>query len=322
MTQMPTILVSNIMMLRERDRFDADLRDLGLEPLWADVSQFMSEDDCLAYAGQVDGWLAGDDRITGKVLDAHLPRLRVISKWGTGVDSIDVEAARSRGVPVLNSPGAFAQAVGECAIGYMLMLLRDLGRIDREVRAGGWPKPRSESPVGKTLGVIGFGAIGQAIGRMGGALGMTVVFSDPMKADPVDLGTARAEPLDLPGVCQRADVLVLACNLTPDNHHMINSDTIGLMPDGAWLINVARGPLVRESDLVAALESGKLAGAALDVFEDEPLSADNPLRRFENVVLGSHNCNNEVSAVEYVHRNTIANLMSVLGEGRKERSDA
>lgn len=309
---MPQVLVSNIMMLNERERFDTILRESGYTPVWPEVSQFMDETQCLEYAGQIDGWLAGDDRITRAVMDAALPRLKVISKWGTGIDSIDLDAARDLGLPVLNSPGAFADAVGECAIGYMLMLMRDLNRIDREIRAGGWPKPRGVSPKGRTLGVIGFGAIGRRIGELGAGLGMEVVFSDPFVTDPIDLGPAAATPIPALDLAARSDVVALACSLTPDNHHLVNAGFLKAMKNDAYLINVARGPLVNENDLITALNVGQLAGAALDVFETEPLPAESPLRGFDNVILGSHNCNNEVSAVEYVHQNTLDNLASVL----------
>ena len=111
------ILVSNLMMIAERSRFERELRQLGFEPIWPKVAQFLSEDECLRLVGAIDGWLAGDDAITRRVLEAAAPRLRVISKWGTGVDSIDLDAAQALGIPVLNSPGAFADAVAECAIG-------------------------------------------------------------------------------------------------------------------------------------------------------------------------------------------------------------
>jgi len=309
---MPHVLVSNIMMLNERDRFDAILRDQGYTPVWPEVSQFMDEAQCLSHAGDIDGWLAGDDRITRAVMDAALPRLKVISKWGTGIDSIDLAAAKDLGLPVLNSPGAFAGAVGECAIGYMLMLMRDLALIDRQIRAGNWPKPRGVSPKGRTLGVIGFGAIGRRIGELGAGMGMEVIFSDPFMTDPIDLGPTTATPQTALDLAAKADVVALACSLTPDNHHLVNGDFLKAMKDDVYLINVARGPLVKEDDLIAALNAGKLAGAALDVFETEPLPADSPLRGFDNVILGSHNCNNEVSAVEYVHQNTLDNLASVL----------
>lgn len=299
----PRILVSNIMMLKEKARFDREIKALGYTPVWMDVSQFMDEAACLAAVGDIDGWLAGDDQITRAVLEAARPTLKVIAKWGTGTDSIDKAAAADLGVPVLNSPGAFADAVAECAIGMTLMLTRHLRAIDAAIRTGGWPKPQGVELRGATLGMIGYGAIGRRIAELGQAFGMQVVFHDPF----VDGSQSPAE------VAAAADVLCLACALTPDNHHIVNADLLATMKPDALVVNVARGPLVDEAALIAALQAGTLAGAALDVFETEPLAPGNPLLTMENVVLSSHNANNGLRAVEAVHANTLANLKSVLG---------
>lgn len=296
------VLVTNMMMLKERDRFDEELRARGYDPVWVDVEQFLTEERCLSLVGDIDGWLAGDDQITRAVLEKSLPRLKVIAKWGTGIDSIDTASASELGVPVLNAPGAFADAVAEVAIGLILMVTRRLGHIDRDIRAGRWPKPQGLELKGATLGMIGFGAIGRRIGQLGAAFGMTVRFADPI----VD----GAEPVET--VAEAADVLCLACGLTPENHHLVNADLIKRMKPGAVVANVARGPLVETQALVDALQAGHLGGAALDVYEEEPLPAGHALLGFDNVVVSSHNANNGQGAVETVHARTLANLDSVL----------
>jgi D-3-phosphoglycerate dehydrogenase len=294
------------MMLKERDRFDAALRGMGYDPVWAPdhvaYAQFLDEAQCLSLMGRIDGWLAGDDRITQAVLAAALPRLKVIAKWGTGTDSIDRAAAAALGVPVLNSPGAFADAVAEVAIGLILMLTRHLGLIDRAIRAGGWPKPRGVELRGAVLGMIGRGAIGGRIADLGQAFGMDVIHHDPFvpgSVAPPDLAAA-------------ADIVCLACALTPENRHIVNAGFLAAMKPSAIVVNVARGPLVDEAALIAALRGGTIAGAALDVFEDEPVGPANPLTAMDNVVLSSHNANNGLRAVEAVHANTLKNLASVL----------
>ena len=304
------VLVSNIMMLNERERFDRVLRQKGYEPVFAQVDQYLDEAACVAYVGDVDGWLAGDDQITRNVLLKALPALKVISKWGTGVDSIDLIAARDLGVPIRNSAGAFSDAVAEVAIGYVLMLARNLGHIDRAVRAGEWPKPRSTELVGKVLGLVGFGAIGQGIARRAAALGMSIVFYDPFVSVGVD-GDWRAEPVSFEALARDADVVCIACNLTDGNHHLVDAAFLARMKATASLINVSRGPLVDEAALIAALRDGRIAGAGLDVYETEPLPASSPLLALDNVVLGSHNANNGVAAVERVHQNTLKNLDDV-----------
>lgn len=296
------VLVSNIMMLKERDRFETALRHMGYEPIWADVEQYLSEDACLGLVGEIDGWLAGDDVVTRRVLGAALPRLKVIAKWGTGIDSIDADAAKELGVPVLNAPGAFADAVAECAIGMMLMVRRQLGLIDRKIRNGEWPKPQGRELRGSTLGMIGYGAIGRRVGDFATGLGMNVIFSDPL--------VEGSHPVE--HVAANADILCLACALTPENYHLIDAEMIKRMKPDAILINVARGPLVDTTALVDALKTARLAGAGLDVFEAEPLPAGHDLMNFETVVLSSHNANNGKNAVEAVHAKTLENLASIL----------
>ncbi|AXI47998.1 hypothetical protein C1J03_19530 [Sulfitobacter sp. SK012] len=302
-TNRPRVLVSNIMMLNEKPRFDAALKDMGYDPIWPDVTQFMDEAQCLSLVGDIDGWLAGDDAVTRRVLEAAAPRLKGIAKWGTGTDSIDHAAAADLGVPVMNSPGAFADAVAEVAFGMILMVTRQLAQTDRAIRAGGWPKPRGIELRGATLGMIGLGAIGGRIAGLGRAFGMNVIHHDPFKEGSI-------EPLDL---AAQADIICLACALTDQNRNLINAAFLDAMKDTAILANMARGPLVDEAALIAALQSGSIAGAALDVFEVEPLAADNPLKKMDNVALSSHNANNGVRAVEAVHANTLKNIASVLG---------
>jgi D-3-phosphoglycerate dehydrogenase len=310
------VLVSNLMMLKERPRFESAIVANGWVPVFADVDQFLTEEQCLKYAGQFDAWLAGDDRITRNVLSAFLPRLKGIAKWGTGIDSIDVAAARELNVPVLNTPGAFSEAVSEVALGYMLMLTRHLLQVDRGVRNGEWPKPCGLGLYGRVCGLIGFGAIGQGIARRARGCGMTILAYDPplRAAGGVKTGPlAGTELVDLDRLVAESDVLCLACNLTAENRHIMGEKQFKAMKNEAILVNVGRGPLVDEAALIAALSAGELAGAGLDVFEEEPLPSDSPLRNFPNVVLGSHNANNLHSAVEFVHSNTMNNLAKILG---------
>lgn len=302
------VLVSNIMMINERDRFDALLRGRRVEPIWPEVNQFMDEAQCLSLAGSFDGWLAGDDKITEHVISACLPRLKVISKWGTGVDSIDLAAAKKLGVPVGNSPGAFRDAVSEYAIGLLLTATRRLALTDRTIRAGGWPKGRYPGMTGRTMGVIGYGAIGQGVGQRARGLGMIVVAHDPYMTETPD-GT---ELLSFEALLDRADVICLCCNQTAENYHLLNADAFARARDGLIVVNVARGGLIDETALIAALESGKIEAAALDVFETEPLPVGHPLLGFGNVVVSSHNANSTVEAIEHVHANTLDNLFKYL----------
>ncbi len=307
------VLVSNIMMLKDVDRFKSVLRAKGLEPTFPTVDQFLTEQQLLEYAGEFDGILAGDDQITHQVLTAFLPRLKVISKWGTGLDSIDLNAAAELGVPICNSPGAFKDAVAEIALAYMLDLTRFVTFTDRKVRSGQWVKPQGSGLVGKKLGVVGYGAIGQGIGERAIAMGMSVMAVDPNSETIREAVSHDVSFVDVQALFENSDIVCLACNLTEENRRLVNAQTLSLMKKSAFLINVARGGLVNEVDLVTALLEGGIAGAGLDVYELEPLSANSPLLGMDNVVLGSHNANNLLSATEYVHENTLNNLYKYLG---------
>lgn len=309
---MARVLVSNIMMLKERERFDRILRDRDVEPVWADVSQFLDEEACLGCVGEVEGWLAGDDRITRKVLAKAVPALKVISKWGTGIDSIDLAAAKEFGVPVCNAPGAFSDAVSEVAFGYVVMLARKLGSTDRAVRRGEWPKSQTRELTGSTLGLIGFGAIGKGIAQRASGFRMKIVFHDPFFRDLYEGPGWTASPVALDALAAESDVICLACNLTADNFHVVDGRFLAKMKPSAFLVNVGRGPLVDEAALLDALKSGAIAGAGLDVYEQEPPEEGHALFGMENVVLGSHNANNGVLAVEHVHEVTLANLFKHL----------
>jgi len=308
---MKRVLVTNLMMLRDLDQYRPALAKAGIEPVPHPVKQFLTEAEMLEIIPAFDGAIAGDDEYTARVLEAAVPRLKVISKWGTGLDSIDLEAAKWLGIQVFSSPGAFADAVEDVALGYMLMLARGLHLTDRAVREGHWPKPEGKTLRGQALGVVGFGAIGRAVAARARAFGMEILAHD-VRMDEME-GEAGVTFLELPALLEQADVVCLCCNLTPENRGMVNSASLAKMRPDALLVNMARGPLVDEAALVAALERGQLAGAALDVFETEPLPAGHPFAGMEQVVLGSHNANNASSANDYVNRNTVANLLKGFG---------
>lgn len=289
----------------------ASLTDRGIQVELPPVTQHVSRADLERLLPTCDGIIAGDERLDGALL-ATAPRLRVISRWGVGMDNVDLEAARALGIEVRNTPAVFAEEVADVAIGYAIMLARGLHVIDAGVRAGGWPKPQGVSLAGRTLGVIGLGAIGRAVARRGLAMAMRVVGRDP---DARAQGAARelgVDVIELDGVFDQAHVLSLNSPMTPQNLHLVNAERLQRMPTGGFVINTARGPLIDEAALVDALRSGHVAGAALDVFETEPLPSDSPLRALPNVILGSHNASNTIEAVSRVNRLAILNLLAVL----------
>ena len=243
---------------------------------------------------------------------ACLPRLKVISKWGTGIDSIDREAAQRLGIRVRNTPNAFTLPVSDSVLGYILAFARRQPWMDRAMKAGEWEKLPGRSLSECTLGVVGVGNIGKAVIRRARAFGMRLLATDIIPIAPDFIVENGVEMTSLQDLLQRADFVSLNCDLNPTSYHIINAGTLALMKPGAVLVNTARGPLVDEPALVAALQAGPIAGAALDVFEAEPLPPGSPLRQLDNVMLAAHNCNSSPAAWERVHWNTIRNLLDGL----------
>lgn len=309
-----TILFSAPYMLPQLERFRPILERYHLELIVPpDVRERLEEADLLAYAGSFDGAIAGDDRYTARVLEACAPRLKVISKWGTGIDSIDTQAAARLGVQVRRTPNAFTLAVADTALGYILAFARRLPWMDRAMKSGRWEKLPGRTLSECTLGVIGVGNCGKAVLRRARAFGMELLGNDIVEIAPDFIRENRIEMVSLEELLRRADFVCLNCDLNPTSYHLINAERLKMMKPGAVLINVARGPVVDEAALIRALQDGVIAGAALDVFEREPLPADSPLLKMDQVMLAPHNANSSPAAWERVHWNTIRNLLDGLG---------
>ncbi|MFH2104554.1 MAG: phosphoglycerate dehydrogenase [Chloroflexota bacterium] len=309
---MPTVLISAPYMIPSLDRFRPFLTSYGIDIIVPEVDERLEEADLLKYAGQFEGAICGDDRFTARVLEACAPRLKVISKWGTGVDSIDLQAASRLGVLVCRTPNAFTLPVADSVLGYMLAFARRHPWMDSDMKAGGWDKLPGRALHECTLGIIGVGTIGKAVARRARAFGMTILGNDIVEIDHVFLAETGVEMSELDDLLSRSDFVSLNCDLNSTSHHLIKAQTLGMMQPSSVLINTARGQVVDEPALIAALNSGTIGGAALDVFEVEPLPADSPLRKMVNVLIAPHNANSSPSAWERVHQNTIKNLLDGL----------
>jgi D-3-phosphoglycerate dehydrogenase len=294
---------------RFRPVFDA----YGMQLIVPEVHERLSEDEILAHAGQFDGTVCGDDRYSERVLQACLPRLKVISKWGTGIDSIDKAAATRLGIQVRNTPNAFTLPVSDSVLGYILAFARRLPWMDSHMKTGNWAKLPGRSLSECILGVVGVGNVGKAVLRRARPFGMRLLGNDIIPIAPDFILENNIEMTSLQDLLQRSDFVSINCDLNPTSHHLINTQTLHWMQPQAVLINTARGPIVDEAALVAALQSKTIAGAALDVFEVEPLPLDSPLLTMDNVMLAAHNSNSSPAAWERVHWNTIRNLLEGLG---------
>ena len=223
---------------------------------------------------------------------AAAPRLRVVGRLGVGLDNIDVAACAARDIAVIPATGANALAVAEYVIGVAMVLLRGTYFATADVAAGKWPRAALSSGreiAGKTLGIVGFGGIGRLTGRLGRALGMRVIgFDAELAPDDAVWREEGVEPRTLDALLAQADVLTLHVPLVPATRNLIDARRIAAMKPGAILVNTARGGVVDEAAVAAALSSGRLGGAALDVFEKEPLPAGSPLAGCPNLILTPH----------------------------------
>ena len=314
-----TILLTAPYMLPFLDRFKPVLENYGFELIVPDVQERMEEDDLLKYAGQFDGAICGDDRYTARVLEACSPRLKVISKWGTGIDSIDASACARFNIILARTPNAFTTPVADTVLGYMLAFARRSPWMDAAMKRGNWEKIPGKTLSECTLGIIGIGNIGKAVTRRAKAFGMKVLGTDIIEVDHVFIGETGIEMSSLEYLLSNSDFVTVNCDLNPTSRHLVNSDTLAKMKSTAILINTARGPIVDENALVAALSSGQIGGAALDVFEFEPLPKDSPLLQMDNVMLAPHNSNSSPTAWERIHWNTIKNLVEGLGMKYEKR---
>lgn len=242
--------------------------------------------------GDADIILLNKCPITAATLDA-CPNVKLICVLATGYNVVDCTAAKERGIPVCNVPDYGTAAVAQFTFALLLELCHQVGHHGQTVRDGKWcdcpdfcywETPQMEL-AGKTLGIIGFGRIGRAVGKIANAFGMNVIAYNRSQCDE---GSAIGNYVNLKELLATADVISLHCPLSAENTGMINAQAIAKMKDGAILINTARGPLVDEAALCAALESGKLRGAACDVISSEPMSADNPLKNAPNCIVTPH----------------------------------
>ena len=305
------VLVSAPYFIPVIEDFRERLKSQGVELIAAKVTERLSEGELLDVIGDIDGIICGDDRITRRVLDAA-PRLKVISKWGTGIDSIDSEAAAQRGIPVFRTPNAFSEPVADTVLGYMLTFARKLPWMDQEIRQQRWQKPHLVSLGECVMGVVGVGDCGKAVVRRAKAFGMRILGNDIIEMPQDFISESGIEMVALEPLLAAADFVTLNPDLNSTSFHLIGKPQLDLMKPSAYLINASRGPVVDEPALIEALQKNRIAGAALDVFEEEPLPFDSPLRKIDNCLLAPHNANSSPAAWKRVHENTVRNLLEGL----------
>jgi phosphoglycerate dehydrogenase-like enzyme len=248
-------------------------------------------------------------------LFAALPRLRLVAQTGDGTPNIDLAAAAARGVQVANTPGASTTAMVELTIGLMVAWLRRFAEQEQALRAGEWPRPDGLGLFGKTLGIVGFGRLGRATSRAALFFGMRVV-AWSRRLTPAAATAAGIEYRDLGSLLAESDVVSLHVRLTPETRAMITAEHLARMKPSALFVNTARGAIVDEAALAEALRAGRLAGAALDVYEQEPLPVDSPLRSLPNVLLTAHCGGMTDTAFDQFVAGCVENVLAFLDSGR------
>lgn len=305
------VLVSAPYMQPVPRKYRKILEDNGVDIIVPKVEERLSEAELLDIIADIDGVIAGDDRFTERVFEAA-GRLKVISKWGTGIDSFDADAAKAHNVVIRNTPGAFTVPVTESVFGYLLSFARKIPWMGEDIRKGGWAKIPGVTLAESTLGIIGVGDIGKSVARAARIFGARVLGNDIVRMPEAFVEETGIEMVSKEELLRQADFVSLNCNLNPTSFHVMGAREFSLMKPTAYIINTARGPLVDEPALIAALKSGKIAGAGLDVFEIEPLPLDSPLRKMDNVLGAAHNSNSSPRAWERVHESTVEHLLEEL----------
>ena len=272
----------------------------------------LSEADTLAAVGDVDGYICGDDAISRQVLEKASPRLKVLSKYGIGVDKIDVASCTEFGIPLLFTPGVNHTTVAEHAFLLLLALEKNLLFHTDSVRSGGWKRQTGHELLGKTIGIVGLGRIGREVAIRARAFGMQPVGYDVHwdEAFAAEQGVKRAASLD--EVFAAADYLSLHTNLTPETRDLVRAETIAEMKPGVIIINCARGEIVNTPDMAAALATGKVRGYGTDVLDAEPPPADHPLTKLPNCLVTPHVGSRTFESVQRQAMAAVENLVRAM----------
>ena len=300
-------------MIQQIKTYLPQAEKLGINIEIPKFTQVMTEQDLISIIGNYDGWIIGDDPATEKVFEAGVNgNLKCAVKWGVGVDNVDFEACKKFNIPITNIPGVFGEEVSDVAMGYVLMLSRHLHTIHNNNLNGIWTKPAGVSLSGKKVCLVGFGDIGRCTARKLLAFNMDVWASDPFftkkegvvssKNNNIKIEDSlhKVEISNLENCITNCDYVVVTCALNKFTKGLVKKENILLANKGVKLINVARGAIINEKDVIELLEDGHVDSVGFDVFEIEPLSKDNKLRNNDKNIFGSHNGSNTIDAVDRV----------------------
>lgn len=284
------------------------LKAAGYSPVLNPHGRKLEFNDFVELVKDAVGMIAGTEKITAELLDAA-PKLRAISRYGVGTDSIDMDAARKKGIVVTTTDEAPSQAVAELALALILNLHRHVSLSDRTVRAERWDQTMGRSLFGKTLGIVGLGRIGRALVELTHPFGVKVVAYD-VRPNLEFVKSHKIELVPLERLLSESDIVSIHAPSMKETHHMIGKKELGLMKRDAVIVNTARGSLIDEAALIEALEKKQIGGAALDAFEKEPYKGE--LKRYDNVVLTPHVGSFTKEARIRMEKEAVENLIAAL----------
>lgn len=306
-----SILVTSLPMVASQELFIEKSHQLNLQVDYISSQQTLGLEDLSKIVTKYDGWIIGDDPCPRSLLEqGRNSRLKGIIKWGIGLDNIDLIAAEDLDIKVLNTPTMLGREVADLALTYVNALARSMIAVHESVLNGQWFKPRGISLRGKKIGIVGFGDIGQNLYKRLAAAEMEIIVYE------VNIGTRNSYPevnfASWSNGLEDLDFLVFCCPLTDDTRYMFDTYSLKKIKNPLFLINVSRGEIIAEEVLISGLSEGRFQGLALDVFETEPLAKDSGLRKFKNVIFGTHNASNTLEAVMRVSNNALEKMRAVL----------
>lgn len=306
-------------MIKQLELLKKDIDNFNFNIIVPKFTAIMSENELLKIIADYDGWIIGDDQVTEKILiKGKSGKLKYLVKWGVGIDNVDFDLCKKHNIPVSNTPAMFGEEVSDIAVNYLLTLARQTHRINEEVRKGNWFKPTGNSLSGKKLALVGFGDIGRHIAKKLLSFNLNIYVYDPScsKINGIikynyghgfnNHSQNLVELLDkikevnictLEECINNSDFIIIACQLNKQTQSMINKDILLLANIGVILINIARGPIIVEKDVIELLKSKHIESVGFDVFENEPLNLNNELLNFKQNIYGSHNSSNTIEAV-------------------------
>lgn len=323
------ILLTCPPMINQIENLKDEIKKYNFKIHIPEFTAVMTEEELCKIIGNYDAWIIGDDPCTEKVLVKGVNgKLKALVKWGVGVDNVDFDACKKYNIPVTNTPAMFGEEVSDIAINYILTLTRETHIINENVRKGIWYKPAGRTLVGRKVALIGFGDIGRTVARKCLAFNLHVNVSDPGFYHDIETNEIKCKynkELVIPdsiqkvNICENLEEAVLSCNyiivtcsLNKHTKGMINKKIIKLAEKGVIVINVARGPIVVEKDVIELLDEGYVKSVGFDVFETEPLLKNSKLMNYRQNIYGSHNGSNTIDAVLKTSKLAIEKLVSFL----------